>query len=721
MQFSTNDMITFGLCIGMFLLGFFYYHKPFMKKINDNPTQECDEPQAIASLGVLGTFLGISYGLFNFNSADIESSVPLLLGGMRTAFITSVIGMVWSMGLKYKQNKNEKEYYQKKVNVDNDATIGQLISYLQSKDEIMAEKESSVKQYQENLLIAIQEINKSLVGDGDASVITQIQLIKSKIQDGFESRNLQSKQEHEILIKEFQKFAETMAENNSKAFIEALNGTIRDFNEKIQEQFGENFKQLNIAVGKLLDWQEHYKNTLIEVTENQRIIFNGIEQAKTSLASMADHGDSIKESAVALGNILVTIDSYQKELEISLKDLASIGNEAKELVPNIKSLVEETNVSISNTCLNTNKELNENAVKAIGEATQFYENVGKQLEEKSAAAIDGTTQFYENVGKQLEEKSTAAIDGTTKFYESVGKQLAEKTAAAIGEATQFYENVGKQLEEKSTAAIDGTTQFYENVGKQLEEKSVAAIDRTTQFYENVGKQLEEKSAAAIGEATQFYENVGKQLEEKSAAAIDEATQYYKKIGDEVASSTANMKSEYHDVSQEVKNAGIALSDIGQQVLVNLQNNGDNIEKLSKKSVQTVDKQMNSIADALNNTVNEMLKVISKHESEVDTAADRAIEAIKGASDKLQKSALEVTQRVSDNLTQISKDNNDELKQQQKNMAKNFEDAMSKALYAFGNEMAKISQKFAADYNPLADKLREILKIAEQTQRRGNRG
>lgn len=589
MQFSTNDLITIGLCILMSLIGFFGYHKPFMKKIKDNPTQECDEPQAIASLGVLFTFIGISYGLIEFNSADIESSVPVLLGGMRTAFITSVIGMIWSMCLKYKQNNKEKEYYQQKVKVDNDATIGQLISYLQSQDEKIAEKESSAKQYQENLLTAIQEINKSLVGDGDASVITQIQLIKSKIQDGFESRNSQSKQEHEILIKEFQKFAETMAENNSKAFIEALNSTIRDFNEKIQEQFGENFKQLNIAVGKLLEWQDNYKNTVIEVTENQRTIFEGIEQAKTSLASMADHGNSIKASAVALGDILMTIDSYQKELEISLKDLASIGDEAKKLVPNIKSLVEETNVGISKTCENTNKELNENAVKAIGEATKYYESVGKQLEEKYSAAIDETTQ------------------------------------------------------------------------------------------------------------------------------------YYKKIGDEVASSTASMKSEYHDVSQEVKKAGIALGDIGQQVLVNLQTNGDNIEKLSKKSVQTVDKQMNNIADTLNNTVNEMLKVISKHESEVDTAADRAIEAIKGASDKLQKSALEVTQRVSDNLTQISKDNNEELKQQQKNMAKNFEDAMSKALYAFGNEMAKISQKFAADYTPLADKLREILRIAEQTQRRGNRG
>lgn len=589
MQLSMSDLISIGLCVLMVVVGIKYFHKPFMKKILDNPTQECDEPQGIASLGVLGTFLGISYGLLQFNSADIEASVPVLLGGMRTAFLTSVIGMIWSMYLKYQQNKKEKEYYQEQAKVDNDATIGQLISYLKTKDKNMAENELLAKQYQEKLLASIQEINKSLVGDGDSSVITQVQLIKSKIQDGFEKRDEQSQKEHEELIGEFREFAKNMAENNSKAFIEALNSTIHDFNEKIQEQFGENFKQLNIAVGKLLDWQEQYKNTVIEVTNNQRIIFAGIEQAKSSLASMADNGNSIKDSAKALSGILVTIDSYQKELEQSLKDLAFIGSDAKKLVPNIKLLTEESNAAISSTCDNANKE----------------------LKEFTFAAIEGATKFYGDVGKQLEEQSSKAVDGTK--------------------------------------------------------------------------------------------------------------QYYQVIGDELLSTTKEMKEEYSDVTKEMKKIGAAIGDASQRAFIAVQDNSNSIEKLSLKSVQTVDKQMNSIGDALNKTVNDILKVISKHESEIDSASSRAIEAIKGASDKLQKSALEVTQRVSDNLTQISKDNNEELKQQQQNMAKNFEDAMSKSFYAFGNEMAKISQKFASDYSPLADKLREIVKIAEQIQRRGNRG
>ena len=45
------------------------------------------------------------------------------------------------------------------------------------------------------------------------------------------------------LIFEFKSFAEKMVENNQKAIIEALQEVIKDFNTKLNNQFGENFKQ----------------------------------------------------------------------------------------------------------------------------------------------------------------------------------------------------------------------------------------------------------------------------------------------------------------------------------------------------------------------------------------------------------------------------------------------------------------------------------------------
>ncbi len=60
----------------------------------------------------------------------------------------------------------------------------------------------------------------------------------------------------------FDDFLKSAAENNSKALIQALQEVIRDFNAKINEQFGDNFKQLNAAVEKILVWQEKYRQQL---------------------------------------------------------------------------------------------------------------------------------------------------------------------------------------------------------------------------------------------------------------------------------------------------------------------------------------------------------------------------------------------------------------------------------------------------------------------------
>ncbi|MBQ4405227.1 MAG: hypothetical protein II857_12595 [Selenomonadaceae bacterium] len=56
---------------------------------------------------------------------------------------------------------------------------------------------------------------------------------------------------NENVIRELKDFGKTLAESNSRAFIEALNDTMKDFNQKLTQQFGENFNRLNIAVGRL--------------------------------------------------------------------------------------------------------------------------------------------------------------------------------------------------------------------------------------------------------------------------------------------------------------------------------------------------------------------------------------------------------------------------------------------------------------------------------------
>lgn len=54
-------------------------------------------PSIISTLGVLGTFYGITEGLLGFDTSNLDDSIPKLLDGLKTAFFTSLAGMIGSL------------------------------------------------------------------------------------------------------------------------------------------------------------------------------------------------------------------------------------------------------------------------------------------------------------------------------------------------------------------------------------------------------------------------------------------------------------------------------------------------------------------------------------------------------------------------------------------------------------------------------------------------
>ena len=61
-------------------------------------------PNILTGLGVLGTFVGLTMGISDFNTEStesIKSSIQMLLSGMGSAFATSIWGMALSLILTY--------------------------------------------------------------------------------------------------------------------------------------------------------------------------------------------------------------------------------------------------------------------------------------------------------------------------------------------------------------------------------------------------------------------------------------------------------------------------------------------------------------------------------------------------------------------------------------------------------------------------------------------
>ena len=110
-----------------------------------------------------------------------------------------------------------------------------------------------------------------------------------------------------------------MVEANTQALIEALAVVMRDFNTKIDEQYGENFKRLNESVGSMLQWQKEYKQQLVELADNQQKIGHSMREVRDSL----QHLEGLVKMNVKLKNELkVNSQSYWKNTHKALNKIS---------------------------------------------------------------------------------------------------------------------------------------------------------------------------------------------------------------------------------------------------------------------------------------------------------------------------------------------------------------------------------------------------------------
>lgn len=329
-------------------------------------------------VGILGTFVGITLGLWSFDTKDIQNSIPTLLGGLTTAFVTSIAGMAASLVLRMKP-----EFYGVTVsnNVKKEANIETLIHIL--------------SEISENQKIANQSLIKSLTGDGDSTIITQIQKLRTATSDGLYDLN-----------KSFNSFAEKMVADSTQSLIDALTGVMTDFNSKINEQFGENFKELNSGVKLMLDWQKNYKEQ-IEISVNMiNDTSSALNSIDSSISKLSSNSHILVEASQGMNEMLLNITD-------GLSGLSVLGENARESLPKINSNIE---------LLTTNfTERIKSSIDEIQKQGTLLTDSQDKIRESTLKRIDTVNSSIEKQFKELDEALSKEL---TKALEALGNQLA---------------------------------------------------------------------------------------------------------------------------------------------------------------------------------------------------------------------------------------------------------------------------------------------------------
>ena len=308
-------------------------------------------------------------------------------------------------------------------------------------------KLDSLEKYDSNIFA-----NSSKSLDFISSIHTKIEEYKNIFNDFMDN----SSRENSELILAFKEFSNYMLEENSKAFIEALNKTIRDFNINLVETFGSNFKQLNEAVAKLLDWQEHYKDTIELTTENQKTIFNSFRNIETEL-------DNFNQKTKGINTVVSELSLATKEaleqnyrLNDSLEAIAKLDNQVKELLPNFMKI---------NSNLDDNlKTFSEETNKITDELNDFTSNLGSSLDKSKNQVnklLEDTIKSFSTTIEKSEENNKEIVRSTSEKIKTLNDELDKNIKEKINKIDNFLK---EQVQKTDNALKDNLNDVIKMLG-----------------------------------------------------------------------------------------------------------------------------------------------------------------------------------------------------------------------------------------------------------------
>ena len=389
----------------------------------------------LVQLGLFGTFLGIFIGLMVFDPSDIKGSIPEFLGGMKIAFFTSVTGMLGSLILNNKVNKS----------INNDAGIGDVIHAINNGNENVSNKLDMVNS-------SVGFLDKSIAGDGEGSLLNQMILLRSNLNDKFAD-----------LTNEFKDFAKLQAENNTKALVEAIREVIGDFNVKINEQFGENFKELNAAVGDLVLWQDNYKHVVEQSFKQFEMAVQSIDKSKEMLElihSQYSENLSINEE---LKSSLSLLKVEHEDLNNKMEAFKELAVEAKTAFPLINDNIDKLTSGFS-----------EKVEESIDTVTDAYKSQSDNASKIIAEINDNTNSVLTTVKDSVQISNSAIKETTEAMKESVDASMSEISDKIINGFNNSMTNI-EQLQQKFGENIEGTILQIDDALRQELEKSLQSL------------------------------------------------------------------------------------------------------------------------------------------------------------------------------------------------------------------------------------------------------
>lgn len=465
----------------------------YVRSNNKSPLFLEYAPTLMTALGILGTFVGVVIGLLHFDTTNIEHSIPVLLGGLKTAFITSIVGMLGALAFNI---------------------LNTLLPSTKSNGSDFTQLEAVTPDHIHQVLLSqhklLERIAFGFDGNDEVSLVGQLKLLRTDMGDISKAQRKHHEEFSQKLWSELTHFGDLMAKGATEQIIEALRQVIVDFNNNLTEQFGENFKALDSSVKKLVDWQDAYKEQVEVMGEQYKQSVDSLVETRQSVAGIWEECKEIPLAMAALRDVLQVNQHQINELSRHLEAFAILRDKATEAVPAIQMKLDEVGeqlragaLSVSASLEQTGGQLliNANSMRvALDEGAEGFRNSITQTQQSFASMAHDVANSSEvltsTLGDTVQEMKSSAIELLNSMQNSVsemGGKLKEHSQDLSEMMKTQSDELSSVLKNNSSNMLDTLQSSFDKANSGLTEH---VNDSLSRFGEAINSQLK-----AFGEAT----------------------------------------------------------------------------------------------------------------------------------------------------------------------------------------------------------------------------
>ena len=564
-------------------------------------------------IGILGTFIGLTIGLAGVDTSStgaLSSSISGLLGGMSTAFVTSIFGIVSAIVFGVWHSQNMKRFGDA-VSRFTDALDQVFIR--KSVEEILLEElaesraqRAAMEQLSTDMAISIcdhlPDVLDQLAEKMDSAMKGNLDTMLAGLSERQDKQTEQlmqiSSNTNSLVIGGFDQLGDVLKKGvgqeaeelgnslkNLSSDIASLAEGIRDILDRSTKASSEanqkTLDALNEAISKMNETMEGMANKQTEETDkNIQRMTALMEEMKTTMKDIFDEmAASAKEQRTEIGKIAKDSADQTKE------NLSAINASVKELMAGIGGQMQQMQSIIGKFAIESADQTKENLGVINASVKKLMAEIADQMQQMQSMMDTHEKHMQETLDQMRQAVSSSGnvVNAAGKTVEAAGKtakvfvEAADDVSMKLKTAAEPLQKAAEPLQQAAASLDSGVQVLAQSMTKQqADAKSVAeSMQKISGDYMESSLYVKSALEEARNSWTAYekrFKGVSGELE-KAFVQLDSGMQNYNKVTNE------GLMAKLKKFDETISTAVDTLAGVTEEVNENIEDLTDAIKKM----------------------------------------------------------------------------------------------------------------------------------------------